>query len=436
MADSLIRNSVMVMGTTAVNAGFGYVYWVVAARLFEDATVGRASAVIAAMNLTALVANLGLGTSLVQHLPSRSTAESWRSNVSATILLGLGASLTLATAVAIALPRVFDAFGPIMDTPMTMVFVVGAMAWVMAVILDHLFMAERRAEGMLVRNASFASAKLLLLLPVGLASVNDERWLVGTWVIGSSLSVAGAVMVLVPRIGRRIRLQRENAAREVKGLLGTTLGHHLANLGGEFPMFLLPVIVISRAGDEASAYFYVTWMVGSIFFTVSGAAAASLFAEGSHEPEAAAGQLRRALVMIGLVLTPVALAMVLVGSFVLGLFGDNYATQGYGLLLLLVVSAVPDAGTNIWVARWRVLGWIGQTAFANVAMALIALAYTWWKVPDMGIAAAGWGWIISQTLGTIYTFLVEGWYWLRNGRQIATPVALNDGDAVSRDFVS
>ena len=52
---------------------------------------------------------------------------------------------------------------------------------------------------------------------------------------------------------------------------------------------------------------------------------------------------------------------------------------------------------------------------------LIALAYTWWKVPEMGIAAAGWGWIISQSIGTVYTFLVEGWHWLRNGRQIAVP---------------
>ncbi len=85
-------------------------------------------------------------------------------------------------------------------------------------------------------------------------------------------------------------------------------------------------------------------------------------------------------------------------------------------MLLLVISAVPDAITNVWVARWRVLGWITQTAVANVGMAVIALAYTWWKVPEMGIAAAGWGWIISQTIGTAYTFAVEGAHMLRKGR--------------------
>ncbi|MEM8706653.1 MAG: lipopolysaccharide biosynthesis protein [Actinomycetota bacterium] len=434
--DSLVRNSVMVMGTTIVNAGFGYLYWMVAANLFEDATVGRATAVISAMNLTALVANLGLGTSLVQHLPGRKSEEAWRSNVSATILLGLGTALTLATIVAFALPAVLDAFGPIMDGPMTAFFIFGAAAWVMSVIFDHLFIAERRAEGMLIRNASFACGKLLLLLPVGLAAMDDERWLVGTWVLGAGLSVIGAATLLVPRIGRRIRLQTEGAGREIKGLLGTTFGHHLANLGGEFPMFLLPVIVISRAGDEASAYFYVTWMVGSIFFTVSGAASASLFAEGSHDPSAAAGQLRRAMMLIGVLLTPVALGMVVIGQFVLGLFGEAYANEGYGLLLLLVVSAVPDAVTNIWVARWRVLGWIGQTAVANVGMAVIALAYTWWKVPEMGIAAAGWGWIISQSIGTVYTFLVEGWHWLRNGRQIAVPPPHPDSIAAPEEISS
>lgn len=427
-SDSLIRNSVMVMGTTVVNAGFGYVYWMVAANLFADATVGRATAVISAMNLTALVANLGLGTSLVQHLPGRKTDASWRSNVSASILLGVGTALILATTVGLLLPVVLDAFGPIMDGPMTVVFIVGAAAWVLSVLFDHLFIAERRAEGMLVRNASFAAGKLLLLLPVGLASVEDERWLVGTWVLGASLSVLGAATILVPRIGRRIRVQLNGAAGEVRGLLGTTFGHHLANLGGEFPMFLLPVIVIARAGDEASAYFYVTWMVGSIFFTVSGAASQSLFAEGSHDPAQAAGQLRRAMVMIGALLTPVALGMVVMGSFVLSLFGESYADEGYGLLLLLVISAVPDAVTNVWVARWRVLGWISQTAIANVGMAVIALAYTWWKVPEMGIAAAGWGWIIGQTIGTVYTFAVEGVVWLRNGRQIAVPAPVSEPD--------
>jgi len=418
-SDSLIRNSILLVATNVINAGVGYLYWMVAARLFEDAVVGRATAVIAAMNLTALVANLGLGTSLVQHLSSRRTEDSWTRYVSAVFLLGFGTALTAGTAVALLLPHFVGAFGPVMNWPTRVVFVVGAVSWVMSGLVDKMFVAERRADGMLARNSMFAIGKLLLVIPVGLASFGNERWLVGSWVLGSILSVTAAVVFVVPRIGRRIRIRAAGTGREVRSIFVSTLGHHLANLGGEFPMYLLPVIVISRAGDAASAYFYVTWMVGSIFFTVSSAASSSLFAEGSHSPEESAHQLRRALVLIGMILTPVALIMVVFGRTILGLFGAQYANAGYGLLLLLVVSAVPDALTNVWVARWRVLGWISQTAIANVGMAIIALAFTWWQVPNMGIAAAGWGWIISQSLGTVYTLMVEVWHWWRGGHVFA-----------------
>jgi len=423
-SDSLVRNSILLVTTNVINAGVGYLYWMVAARLFEDEVVGRATAVIAAMNLTALVSNLGLGTSLVQHLSSRRTEESWTRYVSAVFLLGFGTALTAGTAVALMLPRVIGAFGPVMNWPTRIIFVVGAVSWVLSGLVDKMFVAERRADGMLARNSMFAVGKLLLIIPVGLSSFGNERWLVGSWVVGSILSVSAAIVFVVPRIGRQIRIRTAGTGTEVKSIFVSTLGHHLANLGGEFPMYLLPVIVISRAGDAASAYFYVTWMVGSIFFTVSSAASSSLFAEGSHSPEQSAHQFRRALVLIGMILTPVALAMVVMGRSILGLFGSQYSDAGYSLLLLLVVSAVPDALTNVWVARWRVLGWISQTAIANVGMAAIALAFTWWQVPNMGIAAAGWGWIISQSLGTIYTLMVEAWHWWKGGRVIASAAPL------------
>jgi Na+-driven multidrug efflux pump len=35
-------------------------------------------------------------------------------------------------------------------------------------------------------------------------------------------------------------------------------------------------------------------------------------------------------------------------------------------------------------------------------MALIALVLTWLMLPRLGIAAAGWGWLIAQSLGCVY----------------------------------
>ena len=43
---------------------------------------------------------------------------------------------------------------------------------------------------------------------------------------------------------------------------------------------VLPVLVVLRLGVTLNAYFYITWMVGGVFFMVSPSVAAALFAEG------------------------------------------------------------------------------------------------------------------------------------------------------------
>jgi O-antigen/teichoic acid export membrane protein len=57
--DSLTRNSFDIVATTAVNAGFGYIYRVVAARLLPTETVGLGSTVVSAMVIVSLMIYLG-----------------------------------------------------------------------------------------------------------------------------------------------------------------------------------------------------------------------------------------------------------------------------------------------------------------------------------------------------------------------------------------
>ncbi len=423
IGDSLIRNSVLVMTTTAFNSAVGYLYWMAAARLFVDDEVGRATAVIAAMNLTALVANLGLGTALVANLPSRRDDESWSRNVVATFAVAAASGIALGTVVAVGLPRVLDSLGPVFTWPVRGLFVVGVTLSVVSVVLDALFIAERRADGLLARNASFTFLKLVLLVPAVVFTINGERFLVLTWVTGLVVALGWVVVLLVPRILRPVHLRPAGVRREARSVVPGALGHHLANLGGQFPMFLLPLIVIHRSSDAASAYFYVTWMVGSIFFMVSNASSNSLFAEGAHEPGALGRQLRRCLRLVGLILVPAMLGAVVLGRLVLGLFGANYARFGHALLLLLVVSAVPDAITNIWVSRWRVMGWVGRVAVLNVLMAVVALTVAWELVPRTGIEGAGWAWIVAQSSGCVFIAGVEGVHRLARSRRSRSRVA-------------
>jgi hypothetical protein len=72
----LLRSAAALASTSVVTAGLGFVYWAFAARVFPATNVGEASTAIAAMNLIAPLALLGLGTLLIAELPPMTDGRS------------------------------------------------------------------------------------------------------------------------------------------------------------------------------------------------------------------------------------------------------------------------------------------------------------------------------------------------------------------------
>src|SRR5947209_13850301 len=92
-SDSLLRNSIYIMGSTVATSAIGYLYWVVAAHIYSVYEVGLASAFISAMTLTSTFANLGLGSALVQMLPRRETGYAWSLTLNVCITMCILTSL-------------------------------------------------------------------------------------------------------------------------------------------------------------------------------------------------------------------------------------------------------------------------------------------------------------------------------------------------------
>ncbi|HEX5984205.1 MAG TPA: oligosaccharide flippase family protein, partial [Solirubrobacterales bacterium] len=79
---SLFRNSVYIMGTTAATSLLGFGFWLVAARTLSATEVGRSAALISAMLFVSVFTNLGLGQVLVSRLASRAEGRDWSIAVS------------------------------------------------------------------------------------------------------------------------------------------------------------------------------------------------------------------------------------------------------------------------------------------------------------------------------------------------------------------
>jgi O-antigen/teichoic acid export membrane protein len=90
----MVRNSLYLMLSSALQASLGFAFWIIVARLFSPADVGRASSLISATTVIAYLALLGLNSTLVRFLP---TAQNRDALITAGLLLvaGCGAGIGL-----------------------------------------------------------------------------------------------------------------------------------------------------------------------------------------------------------------------------------------------------------------------------------------------------------------------------------------------------
>lgn len=412
MGSSLLRNAVYIMLTTGVNSGLGYLFWLVVARSYPADEVGIASALIAAMTVVAAIADLGTSTALIQRLPSQRNDVDWSRTLTASLTLATVAGLAIALVAALAIvPALSDDLSVVdSDAPHLLLFVGGVAIWSLSVVSDYLFVAERRTENMFTRNLVFGLAKLAIVVAIVVSGSEDELGIFAAWVLGCAISLAVAYALLIPRLARRFRPALAGIAQEARTMATSFAGNYFITLGYLLTTFLLPLIVVVRLSAEENAYFYVAWLLGSAFFTVTASVGSALFAEGSHDPGDLSRQTRSAVRISAALLAPLMVTFFLAGGPILELFGEEYADNGETLLILLTASAIPDAITGLYLARVRAEGRLLFPAVASMAMAAGTLVGAWFLLPSMDLAGPGWAFIAAHVAGSL-ACLVD---WLRS----------------------
>ncbi len=401
--DSLTRNSFGMMATTIITAATGGVFWLYAARMATPHQIGLATALVAAMSVTALIADLGIRSTLVQVLSQKASGRAWSAAVNASLLVGTGSGLAFGAGVALILPRLSNHFDGITTHPAGFLLLCGGVAAaVVATDIDYVFVAERQAWKMFGRNSVFSLVRFPIVVVLGwMAASMGWTSLFGAWILATVISCAAGV-ALFRRLGRQYTLTLRGSVGQVRGFGAASGAHHLINLGGALPALLLPLLVTARLSAAANAYFYVTWMACSVFYMVSPAISVSLFAEGARDRADSRAALVRSARLAGVLIAPAMVVYLVAGPWLLGLFGPSYASHGETLLVLLVWSAVPDAITNVYISRLRVQQRLSTGAALNIAMGLFTLAGSWLLLPTWGIAAPGACWLGAQTAGSLF----------------------------------
>jgi len=404
-ADPLYRNSIFLWTNTLVTTGLGFFFWMVVARYYTEYEVGVAAAIVAAVNLMALLSGLGFDASLVRFLPKAENPVRM-----------INTCFTVTGIVALALSGIFlagiDFFSPrtsfVRDDPLfIMAFIVFAFCWPISGILDRVFIASRRAEFGLIKNTIFSLLKIPL--PILLGLFFHAFGIVGSWGLAIAIAFTVAVLLFLPRVQPGYRPALTIDLGVIRQIRGYAAGNYAVAIFGAAPALLLPIIVVNLVSAEANAHFYIAWTMAGLLHAIPLAVSFSLFAEASHFEDQLAMHARRAFKFSVLLLVPAVAVMALLGKWLLLIFGQAYSSNALTLLWILAASSLPAAINDVYYSVLRVRGRIKELvairAVVSFSVLVTSAVASSMATGHTAMLTIGWAWLGANILAAVYVIL-------------------------------
>ncbi len=393
----LIRNSFFIMTSSFVAAGFGFFFWMIAARFYSQADVGIATALMSSMGLLILISRLGLDQSVIRFFPSRDKNRVLGTAVLVPTAIALGAGVFFIAAVDVLAPElaIVRSIAPLY------LVILGAysIVWVFEGALNAL----RKSEYYFALNLLYGTRILFLVPLVSLGAMG----IFGAFGLSFILGLILALILLARCSVRPTPCVDRSFLREAWQF---SAGAYIAGILMSAPNMVIPIMVLHVLGAESTANYYITYAIVSILFMIPYAFTTSLFVEGSHGGEMKRSVLRTLASMFAL-LIPAIIVLSLFGEPILGLIGKDYV-EGMALLRVLAVSAlfVSVCQTFISIAKVRndIRSLVVLSGFVSIA--LLGLGYA--LMNRFGLIGMGYAWFATYAAGTLLVGLIlkkKGW---------------------------
>lgn len=418
--ERLFTNAAALVVNTGATSVLGFGFWVIAARHHTPAAVGAASALISVLLILSGVAQVDLDNVLARFMPVL------REHAGRLLLGGyaLSAVLSIVVSIAVLVPlqaRV-DWF------PAGHLAIPWLAATVVAVSIfdlqDGALIGLRRAVWIPIENITIGVARVALVALLGLMMIPNG--ILVAWTLPMAACVVPVNLLLM----RRLLSQHAaapaaapapaapRASIDVRAITRFAGGDYLGDMLAMGVRHCMPLIITALLGVESNGYFYVAWLIGLTFDGALHAVGSSLTAEGAHDPHRLAQLVRGLALRIAAVGLPVIMLIAAAAPLLLTIVGGAYAQQATGLLRLLALAFIPRAVIVLWVSLARVEQRVSRILAMQGCLALCVLGLSSLLITRLGIAGAGWAYLVSQSIVAAF-LLPKMWWLLRRGSRDA-----------------
>jgi O-antigen/teichoic acid export membrane protein len=393
-SDHLVRNSLYLMLSSGIQAALGFTFWIVMARLFDAADVGRASSLISATALIAYFALFGLNSTLVRFLP---TSDHKGPLITAALLLVAGTGMAIGLVYILLTPLVAPRLAFVAHRPVMVIgFALLGAAAAVNLLTDSVFIASRKAGLCAVTDGAVGGVSKIVM---GVALAGTGAYgLFSASAGGFAAAALASVILMVTALHWRPSLRKP--VQVLKPLLKFSGANYASNAFNLLPSVVVPVIVLDRLGAHAAAYYFVAFQMAALLYAAVYAVESSFLAEGSQAQANWRAIRRRSRRLAVQLFVPGCIVLAAAAHWVLLAFGPAYSQHGTASLELLAIAVLPIAACNWSWTVLRITARLGVLVFscAIYAAAICGLA---WVLAAHGLTAMTAAWPVGAALAAI-----------------------------------
>jgi O-antigen/teichoic acid export membrane protein len=390
----LYRNAYALMANTAGNSILGLLYWVLAARTFPDAAVGRGNALISLMMLVSTFTQLNWSGALIRFLPR--AGRSARQMLLTAYLMATGLAAVAAAAV-----MAYCHFARAPDDPLyvsagvAVWFVVATVAWSVFNLQDAALTGMRSAVWVPLENGLYGLVKLVLLVLVARTSVSDGVF--ASWTIPVIALLVPVNLLLFRRILPRHATAEPDAPPPGRRVLARYMaGDYAAQAFTQLSSTFLPVLVVSLLGAAQGAYYLPAQTAFAAMGMLATAITSSLVVEAARDEQATHRLARAMLRRICVLVLPAGAFVGLAAPWLLELFGSQYRAGATTVLQLMMLSLLPRVPVALYVTKCRLDNRTGTLALLQFTQAALVIGGTAVFAPTAGLVAVGWSVLAAE----------------------------------------
>lgn len=402
----LYRNGYALMINAISTSVLGVLYWIIAARFYNTDAVGVNSAAISTMTFLSTAARFYLDGALIRFLP-RAGVKSTRL-VQYTYVIGALATAVFTGIFLLGLNIWAPALGYLRASMTVAIsFLVATVASCIFAEQDSALVGLRQAHWVPVENIAFAAAKIVLL--VIFAKTFPAYGILASWIIPLMISLLPVnLLIFIKLLPRHIREtdqpDSEITPKEIVQYSGTLYAGYIFSVAS---LRLLPLIVLQVVGSHAAAYFTLPWMIVTSLQLVIPSMMSSLTVEASRDQSRLVKFSQQAFAQTTRLLVPMVLFLLIIGPYLLHLFGKNYAIEADWLLRLLSLSILPQIITGLYFAIARIHRSVGGVVKVQASLFVMNLALSYLLLEKFGITGVGISWLISQVVIAVILFFTQ-----------------------------